>query len=85
MVDGELMVMMGFGIVYMLVFWAVVIGLAIWLLGHLFPRGTDDATSHSGRRNHDRSESPLDVLKRRYARGELSQEEYDKIRSDLRD
>lgn len=75
--------MMGFGIVYMLVFWVVVIGLAIWLLSRLFPYGADDAASHSDTRDQDRPESPLDILKRRYARGEVSRDEYEKMRDDL--
>jgi len=29
------------------------------------------------------SETPLDVLKKRYARGEINKEEFDKIRRDL--
>jgi putative membrane protein len=76
--------MMGSGIVYMVVFWMLVIGLAIWLLSRIFPHGANDVTSNSSTRNQDQSESPLDVLKRRYARGEVSQEEYERIRSDLR-
>ena len=28
-------------------------------------------------------EAPLDILKRRYARGELTKEDYDRIKQDL--
>ena len=30
-------------------------------------------------RNHDDAESPIDIVARRYAAGEIGQEEYDKI------
>ncbi len=36
-------------------------------------------------RAHQHEESSLEVLKKRYARGEISQEEYRKMRDDLRD
>ncbi len=75
--------MMGFGVIYMLVFWLAVIGLAIWLLSRLFPGGVNDVTSHPATRNNSRPESPLEILKRRYAQGEISQEEYEEIHRDL--
>ena len=36
-------------------------------------------------RSHQREESALEVLKKRYARGEISQEEYRTMREDLKD
>lgn len=64
-----------FGMIFMGLFWIVIIGLSIWLLSKIFPQN-HGAQSTGG-------ETPLDILKRRYARGELSKEEYETIRHDL--
>lgn len=67
------------GLFLMLVFWLVVIGLAVWLLSSLFPRTTDAFRKRKG----DSSESPLEILQQRYARGEISKVEYNEMRKDL--
>jgi putative membrane protein len=36
-----------------------------------------------GGRMSQRSEPPLEILRKRYARGEISREEYDQMRRDL--
>ena len=64
--------MMGFGWLLMLVFWgALAVGVVLvvrWFL------------SQQPRR---RDEMPLEILKRRYAAGEISREEYERMRRDL--
>ena len=65
----------GFGLVWMILFWVFIVGLAVWLLSRLFPRATD--TSRSNKENLP--DSPLDIVKARYARGEISMEEYDEM------
>ncbi len=73
---------MGFGalgFLFMAVFWIVIIAAAVWLLGNLFPRR--DTTQPSGTVD----ETAVEILKRRYARGELSQEEFTTMRSELKD
>jgi putative membrane protein len=69
----------GLGLILMLVFWLVVICLAVWLVGNLFPRATDTFRT----RKRDLSESPMKILQQRYARGEISKAEYNEIRKDL--
>lgn len=67
------------GLILMLVFWLVVIGLAVWLLSNLFPRATDAFRTPKS----DSSESPLEILQQRYARGEISRAEYNEMRKEL--
>ena len=66
-----------FGIIFMVLFWAVVIGLAVWLLGQLFP---GEKVYHDGR---DVPESAQSILKKRYARGEISKEQFEEMRHEL--
>ncbi len=70
---------MGFGsYIWMIIFWIVIIGGGIGLLAALFPRistASDSGVESNG--------DPLTILKQRYARGELSKEEFETIRHDL--
>lgn len=69
----------GMGIL-MLLFWALIIGgvvlLILWIVRQERP-----ATSGS----RAGGERALDILRERYARGELTREEYEQMRQDLRD
>jgi len=61
-----------FGGFWMLIFWGGLIALIVWGIKKLTERG-DTASKHD----------PLDVAKGRYARGELSREEFEQIILDL--
>jgi putative membrane protein len=67
---------MGFGSVWMLLFWALVIG-AIVLAVRWF------AASSGGEPTAARRETALDVLKRRYASGEIGRDEFETRKRDL--
>lgn len=70
---------MGFGsAIWMIIFWVIIISGGIWLLATIFPRVN---TSPEDRPESD--SDPLAILKQRYARGELSKEEFETIRRDL--
>jgi putative membrane protein len=62
------------GWVFMVLFWAALILLVIWLYKQV--RGPDTETK-------DIREAPLDVLKKRYARGEISREEFTERKKDI--
>ena len=55
---------MGFGVIIMVLFW----GAIIWLAISLINAGTQ--------RSEETSESALAILKKRYARGEVTREQY---------
>lgn len=75
--------MVGFGMglgggLLMVVFWIVLIVGAVWLARGLFPSGQQPPASSS------RSEASADeILKQRYARGEITKEQYEQMRRDL--
>ncbi len=66
---------MGLGSLAMLAFWgALIVGIV------LVVRKVDGGATHSGGTT---PESPIDILHRRYAAGELAREEYEHMRQDL--
>jgi putative membrane protein len=65
---------LGFGFIWMLLFWGGLIALAVWLVRLLFPSVK--------RQNDKENTTPLsahDILKARYAQGELTAEEYQEM------
>ena len=63
----------GFGGMFMWITFLIVIGLLIYLI--IQTRKTKSQTTQN--------ESPLDILKRRYAKGEITSEEYEKMKKDI--
>jgi len=62
------------GWLFMFLFWGlIIVGLVLlirWLWDH-------------GRPGMGSAEAPLDILKRRYARGEITKEEFERMKQDL--
>mgnify|MGYP001476160537 CR=1 FL=1 len=69
-----------FGTLWMVLFIVIPIALLAVLLKYLFakPRATTSGPAHP-----PPAQAPLDVLKERYARGEISREEFLQVRDDL--
>jgi putative membrane protein len=62
---------MGFGAIIMVLFW----GAIIWLVISLINAGT--------KKSEETPESPLAILKKRYARGEITREQYLEMEKEL--
>ncbi len=67
----------GLGFLWMALWWLVVIGGAVLLIRWAF--GT--RMGMTGNATHN--ESPLDILKKRYAHGEINKEEFEQKKQDL--
>ena len=67
--------MMGGGI-FTLLFWVFIIAGAVWLIQSL-SRGGQSGLSAPGR------ETPLDILNARYAKGEITKEQFEEMKRDL--
>ena len=72
--------MMGAGLIFMLAFWGLLIIGAVWLLKSIFP-----GVSSSGETRGTGSMSAREILDHRYARGEISREQYRSMVEDLQD
>ena len=69
---------MGLGGLVMVLFWLVLIVGAVWLARGLFPTGQQPPASST------RLEPSADeILKQRYARGEITKEQFEQMRRDL--
>lgn len=71
--------MWGGGMWFGWIFWLVIIGLIVWLL--------INQSNRSRNQNQDQMnphlESPLDILKKRYAKGEITKEQFEEMKKDL--
>jgi putative membrane protein len=71
---------MGFGflgLIFMLIVGGILIVGAVLLIRALFPTVSSESASNSV------SESPREILDQRYARGEITRDEYEGIKQDL--
>jgi len=66
---------MGWWMLFGGVFWLLFIGALVYLFWSAFDRGAGNPPG--------RSETPLEIAKRRLATGEISHEEYEQIRETL--
>ena len=67
---------MVWGSLMMIVFWGGIIALAVWGVQSL-TRREQGAPPQAGR------EHPLEIAKQRYARGEITREEFEQMKRDL--
>lgn len=74
----------GLGMLFMILFWVVVVAAAVWLVSRLFPEASDNPSLDSGEGQPPPRDSALEIIKQRYARGEITQSEYLHMRNTLR-
>jgi putative membrane protein len=67
----------GFGMIFMMVFWVLVIVGLVFLVKWLIQ------TTSSGKTNGSTGSKPIDILKERYARGEIDKAEFESMKKDL--
>lgn len=72
--------MWGSSFIAMILLWVIIIGVALWVLRLVFNPTTQ---THPQESDEQHQRSPLDVAKERYARGELSRDEFQTICDDL--
>lgn len=67
-----------FGLILTILFWGVLIVLAVWLVQSLFGnrRQAQPPAAH-------REQTPREILDQRYARGEITREQYELMKKDL--
>ncbi|MFO7890440.1 MAG: SHOCT domain-containing protein [bacterium] len=65
-----------FGFIVQIIFWVAIILLIVWVAKKVTESGSGDRSSSAG-------ESALDILKKRYAKGEIDKDEYEKKKKDL--
>jgi putative membrane protein len=64
----------GYGGMFMWIIFLIVIGLLIYFIVQAQKTKGNTPTQH---------ESPMDILKRRYAKGEIAKDEYERMKKDL--
>jgi len=72
MTDCGWMPMVGVGLLFMVLFWVLVISGVVYLVRWLMGQGVTG-----------RPDSSLEILKKRYARGEISKQEFEDMRRDV--
>ncbi len=73
----------GFGFPFMFLFWILIIGLVVWAIVQLAARSQSGSSNHQGAARSSSQDAALEVLKQRYARGEITKSEFDEMRRDL--
>jgi len=71
--------LLGFGMLLMILFWVLVIGGVVALVVGFTRAGQ----GQTGPRPAAPNQTPLDILQARYAKGEITKEQFEEMRRDL--
>ena len=72
----------GFGWIFIVVFWGLVVWAIVSLVRGNFGNGHGCGHGH-GEGTHGKDKSPLEILKERYAKGEIDKKEFEEKKKDL--
>ena len=80
--------MLGLGALVMIAFWVLVIGGAVWLVmtlvrGNQSSIPANQAQALTTAPTTVSNSTPLEILKTRYAKGEITKEQFEEMRRDL--
>ena len=70
-----------FGWIFMLVFWCIIIGVIVALARGGLEKGMCGHNHDDG--THGKDKTPLDILKGRYAKGEIDNKEFEERKKNL--
>ena len=71
---------LGLGWIFQILFWVVIVWLIISLFRHHRGPGGCCGMGHHG---EGKEESAVEILKKRYAKGEINKEEFERMKKDL--
>lgn len=69
----------GYGMVFMIILWIFILALIVTVIWFLIQRGSQSSTSSVS------DSAPRNILKKRYASGEINEEEYRKMKEEISD
>lgn len=74
----------GFGWIFMVLFWVLIIGLIVLVArGAAGKGGSFGCCGGHGDGGHEKKSSALDILEKRYAKGEINKKEFESMKKDL--
>lgn len=74
----------GFGFFIEIIFWVMLALLIAKLVGLLFARKNDKTVGSDETESNEESEDrALDILKKRYAKGEITKKEFESVKKDI--
>lgn len=75
---------MGYGHIIMAIVWLLIIGLGLLLLATLFPKSSSKPADPAEKPRSEPAGSAAQILKQRYARGEITEEQYKRMHHELK-